>query len=120
MKRRFVQAVIVLAIVTMAQQTGATHAGPVGNTIHMTARKFEFVPAEITAKKGEPLTLEIKADDVRHGFSLPDFNVRAELKAGRTATVTFTPDKAGQFTFHCDVFCGGGHEDMTGTLTVSD
>jgi hypothetical protein len=31
---------------------------------------------------------------------------------------SFTPDKEGTFPFHCDVFCGDGHEDMTGMLVV--
>jgi cytochrome c oxidase subunit 2 len=30
-----------------------------------------------------------------------------------------TPDKTGTFTFLCDVFCGSGHEDMSGTLIVT-
>jgi cytochrome c oxidase subunit 2 len=32
--------------------------------------------------------------------------------------VRFTPDKVGRFNFHCDLFCGSGHEDMMGTLIV--
>lgn len=30
-----------------------------------------------------------------------------------------TPDKSGEFPFHCDVFCGSGHESMTGTVIVT-
>ena len=29
-------------------------------------------------------------------------------------------DKAGSFAFNCDVFCGSGHEDMGGTLVVTE
>ena len=88
--------------------------------IHITAKKFEFTPAEITVKKGEPVAIEIKSEDVKHGFSLPDFGVRLDIKPGQTNTVRFTPDKAGQFTFTCDIFCGSGHEEMSGTLTVTE
>jgi cytochrome c oxidase subunit II len=35
------------------------------------------------------------------------------------STLRLTPDKTGTFTFACDVFCGSGHEDMTGTLIVT-
>jgi cytochrome c oxidase subunit II len=35
------------------------------------------------------------------------------------ATVRLTLDKAGSFVFLCDVFCGSGHEDMSGTLVVA-
>ena len=30
------------------------------------------------------------------------------------------PDKTGKFTFSCDVFCGDGHEEMTGTIVVTN
>ena len=34
--------------------------------------------------------------------------------------VRFVPDRTGEFTFNCDIFCGTGHEEMAGTLTVSN
>jgi cytochrome c oxidase subunit II len=95
-------------------------ARPAERVIHITAKKFAFTPDTVTAKKGEPLVIEIKSEDVKHGFALPDFNVRASIEPGKTLTVRFTPDKAGQFTFACDIFCGDGHEDMSGTLTVTE
>jgi cytochrome c oxidase subunit 2 len=89
-------------------------------TIQVTAKKFEFTPGEITARKGEPVVLEIKSEDVNHGFNLPDFGVRGDVKPGGVTRIRFTPDKAGQFTFTCDVFCGSGHEEMSGTMTVTE
>ena len=53
------------------------------------------------------------------GFSAPDFNVRADILPGMIDRVRITPDKAGTFEFVCDVFCGSGHEDMSGTLIVT-
>jgi cytochrome c oxidase subunit 2 len=32
--------------------------------------------------------------------------------------LAFTPRKAGQFAFSCDVFCGSGHEGMDGVIVV--
>ena len=84
------------------------------------AKKFEFTPSEITIKKGETIVLELTSEDRTHGFNLPDFGVRTEVKPGAVSRVRFTPDKAGKFGFACDVFCGGGHEDMSGTLVVTE
>ena len=53
------------------------------------------------------------------GFSVPDFNVRADIVPGQVARVRLTPDKAGTFTFLCDIFCGSGHETMSGTMVVT-
>ena len=88
--------------------------------IKLTAKKFEYLPAEITVKKGEPVVIEVSSEDVKHGFTLPDFGIRTDIKPGSVNRISFTPDKAGRFTFACDVFCGGGHEDMSGTLIVTE
>ena len=98
------------------------HAGaaedPAPRVIKVTAKKFEFSPAEIHVRKGEHVVLELTALDRKHGFKLPEFKIRSDVPPGETARVELTPDRAGRFPFACDVFCGDGHEDMTGTLVV--
>jgi cytochrome c oxidase subunit II len=98
----------------------ASAASVAEQVIHITARNFEFSPGTITVKKGVPVVLELSSADRRHGFSLRAFGVRADIKPGAVSRVQFTPDRAGRFTFTCDVFCGEGHEEMTGTLVVTE
>jgi cytochrome c oxidase subunit 2 len=86
--------------------------------VKLSARKFEFSPATIRVKKGVPVRLEISSEDRKHGFSLRAFGVRADVLPGKPSVVKFTPDKTGEFTFSCDVFCGDGHEDMEGKFVV--
>ena len=86
--------------------------------IHLTARKFDYSPNQITVKKGQPVVIEIVSLDRKHGFTIPDLKVRSDVKPGAQNVVRFTPDKAGTFNFHCDLFCGSGHEGMAGTLVV--
>ena len=93
---------------------------PPEQVIEMTAKRFEYAPAEITVKKGVPVVLEITALDRKHGFTLPAFGVRSDLKPGVKTRIRFTPDRTGTFNFHCDVFCGDGHEGMTGAIVVVD
>ncbi len=88
--------------------------------IHITAKKFEFSPHALTLKKGVPVVLEVTALDRVHGFNLPEFGVRTDVVPGKVTRIRFTPDKTGEFVFFCDVFCGDGHEEMSGTLTVKD
>ena len=89
-----------------------------GRVIKVSARRFVFTPNELTLKKGEVVTIELTTEDIFMGFSLPDFKVRSDIVPGKTMRLTFTPDKAGTFTFLCDVFCGDGHESMSGRLVV--
>jgi len=97
----------------------ALAAGKKPRVIKVVAKKFDFVPAEIRVRQGETVVLQFTAPEVPMGFNLADFDLRTDIVPGKVATLTFTPDKAGTFTFLCDVFCGSGHEDMSGTLLVA-
>jgi cytochrome c oxidase subunit 2 len=119
MRKNLMMALVAYAAAGVAVGAVVIGSGsPNQKVIRITAKKFEYSPAEITVKKGEPVVLEITSEDAKHGFSLPDFGLRIDVKPGAVNRISFTPDKAGRFTFACDVFCGSGHEDMSGTLNV--
>ncbi len=96
------------------------NAVPAERVIHITAKNFDFSPDSITLKKGQPVVFEISSGDRKHGFSLRAFGVRGDVLPGKVSRIRFTPDKTGKFTFSCDVFCGDGHEEMTGTVIVTE
>ena len=106
-----------LALVALAGSAPA--AGRKPRVIKVIAKKFEFVPAEIRVKQGEAVILEFSAPEVPMGVNLADFGMRTDVMPGKPARLALTPDKAGDFTFLCDVFCGTGHEEMSGTLIVT-
>lgn len=89
-----------------------------GRVIHIDAKRFEFTPSTITVKAGEAVTLEILVSDVVMGFNLPDLKLRTDLIPGRPARLMLPPQPAGELPFFCDVFCGSGHENMSGTIKV--
>ena len=120
MKRLITYAMMVGALtgISMVGRSTAREMRTDEQVVRITASTFQFQPSTITVKKGVPVTLELISEDRHHGFKLADFNLRADLKPGVVERIRFVPDKAGKFTFICDVFCGDGHEDMTGTLLV--
>ena len=83
-------------------------------------KRFEYVPKEVTLKKGVPVILELRSLDVPHGFNLPDLGVRADVIPGQTTRVRIVPKQTGRFVFHCDIFCGTGHEDLEGAIVVKE
>jgi cytochrome c oxidase subunit 2 len=93
-------------------------ASPGERVVHVTARKFEYSPSEIHLKKGEPVVLELVSLDRTHGFEAPDLGLSTEIHPEAPARLHFVPRKEGRFPFHCTVFCGEGHEDMTGEIVV--
>ena len=93
-------------------------AQPGEQVIKILARRFTYTPNKLSLKRGVPVVLELTSADVLMGFNVPDFYVRADIIPGQAARVRLVPDKVGTFTFLCDIFCGSGHETMTGTITV--
>jgi len=113
-------AIVIAGVVAgcVATQQGSQKSGP--QVITMTAEKFKYTPDEITVKKGVPVDLVLTTKDRLHGFHVPQLGLRAEIQPGQTTHVKFTPDKAGKYVMECDIFCGSGHEDMDGTITVTE
>ena len=116
-RRMLMGAAGALALGSVAALALAAQPGP--RVIKVVAKKFEFVPGEIHLKQGETVVLEFTAPEVPMGFHLADFKQRIDIVPGQPAKLELTPDKSGSFTFLCDVFCGKGHEEMSGTLIVS-
>lgn len=115
-----VRAMIVIVAFITGLGVGAARvvAQPAEQVIKIMARKFDYTPNHITLKKGVPVVLEFTTADVLMGFNTPDLGARADIVPGQVARVRLTPDKVGTFAFFCDIFCGSGHENMTGTITV--
>lgn len=105
------------AVVTSA----ADQAGQQGQVVKITAKKFEYSPNEIRIKTGVPTVFEFTSLDRVHGFTVPDLGgIRATIEPGKVTRITILAPKAGTYEFHCDLFCGEGHEGMTGKIIVED
>ena len=105
----------------LASCAAGAPAEPAVRVIDVVARKFEFVPGEIHVRRGEPVELHLTAPEVPMGFHLLRLQAARRMSLpGRVAVLRLRPDKVGTFIFACDVFCGSGHEDMSGSLIVSE
>jgi cytochrome c oxidase subunit 2 len=104
-------------------------------TIEVTAKNYDFTPAEIHIRAGTTVRLRVLATDRDHGvqFDLyPDgakkkgepglrFNTsEAKFKTpkGQPTEIEFVALQPGTYTFKCSVVCGMGHRRMKGKLIV--
>jgi len=90
-------------------------AGGQAKQITVEAKSFQFTPNDIQVHVGDTVTFTLKNTEGNHGFEIPDLNIN--LTNGQSATYTF--DKAGTYDFNCSIQCGSGHDNMTGTITVT-
>src|SRR5579883_2199519 len=87
--------------------------------IDITARKYEFSPAEITLKRNQPVILRLSSADRTHGFLLRPLKIDTDITPGKTTELAITPHTAGRYVVICDHYCGTGHGNMKMTLTVT-
>ena len=109
-----------LVIIVSSSFAAPTPAIAQAQVIQIKAKKFEYSPNEIHLKKGVPVVLELTSLDRLHGFNCPAFKIRGDVRPHQITKIAFTPDKVGTFEFHCDNFCGEGHEGMTGKFVVTE
>jgi nitrosocyanin len=88
-------------------------------TFNITAKQFEFIPNTISVNEGDKVVINLTSEDVMHGFAVTEYGISQTVEAGQTATIEFTADKKGIFTFKCPVDCGEGHTEMIGNLIVN-
>lgn len=99
----------VLAIALGAMLVGGVVAATYGAEINLTIVNVVspqdvkiWEPTSITAKKGDRVTLRLinkHADE--HGYEIAAFGVKEVVAGDKTASVSFTADKAGVFPIKC-------------------
>ena len=82
--------------------------------VAISAKRFEFSPAEVHLKRGETVTIRLTSTDRPHGLSSKPLAIELD----GNDEVTITPQTAGTFKAICDHYCGSGHGNMKMTFVV--
>jgi cytochrome c oxidase subunit II len=118
-RRGLVSLLIMMFIISLAMTSFAENQAE--QVIKITAKKFEYSPNEIRIKRGVPVILELTSLDRVHGFIVPGLGgIRATIEPGKVTHVRILAPKSGTYEFYCDIFCGNGHEEMTGKIVVEE
>jgi cytochrome c oxidase subunit 2 len=100
---------------------------PAANVIDVSADMGGFSRSEIRVKAGQPVTVRLTSLDNsshtdgggRHQWAVDEFKASVVAPALGSKAVMFTPDKPGEYTFYCDICCGGrANPSMQGKLIV--
>ena len=73
---------------------------------------------ELVVPLGKVVQVTLVAQDVNHGFYIPQFLFQRDLVPGHVNVFQFTPNKLGTFTGQCSAFCGLLHHNMHFTVRV--
>jgi nitrous-oxide reductase len=95
-----------------------------GNRVHVfgTLIRSHITPEIVEIEEGDVVTFHLtnleRAEDETHGFTVSTYGVHGSFEPGKTASLTFTADRAGVFPYYCTEFCSALHLEMEGILLV--
>ena len=98
-----------------------------GNVIDVTADMGGFDMKLMRVKVGEPVTIRLTSLDNshhtdgggKHQWAVDELEVSIIAPPESSSYATFTPTKAGTYTYYCDICCGGrANPTMQGTVIV--
>jgi cytochrome c oxidase subunit II len=75
---------------------------------------------ELHLPVGKPVKLELRAIDVLHDFTVPQFRAKMNMVPGLVTYVWYTPTKVGTYDAFCEQLCGIAHFAMRGKVVVED
>ena len=78
----------------------------------------DIVTSELVLPANREVDLRLNAQDVIHGFSIPELRLKQNAVPGQTLHVHFTPTTPGTYAILCTQLCGLGHYRMNATLRV--
>ncbi len=102
---------------------------PAAGTIDVSADMGGFGVKEVRVKAGKPVTLRLTSLDTaahtdgggKHQWAVDELGVNVIAPPQGSSAATFTPDKAGVYSFYCGICCGGrANPTMQGKLIVEE
>ena len=97
--------------------------------IDVTAMQFAFIfhypdagitSGELHVPLGQPVALQMRANDVIHAFWVPQFRLKQDVIPGQPTLLSFTPTRTGRFPIVCAELCGPYHGGMRSTVIVEE
>ncbi len=95
-----------------------------GNRVHVfgTMIRSHITPEIVNVNQGDIVTFHLtnleRAEDETHGFTVDTYGIHGSFEPGKTASLTFTADRAGVFPYYCTEFCSALHLEMEGILLI--
>jgi cytochrome c oxidase subunit 2 len=93
-------------------------ANPLGIDLTDPYGRDDFVTSQLVLPANREVDLTLRAQDVIHGFAIPQMRIKQNAVPGQTTHIHFTPETPGDYAILCTQVCGMGHYRMLATLRV--
>ena len=99
----------------------AGHGGAAATDVYLLARRWGYDPDVLRLKVGAPYRFRMLSEDIPHGASI-QMGAGARIIRLRPDVVTeqmLTFTAPGTYLVYCTVYCGSGHDAMSGRIIVA-
>jgi cytochrome c oxidase subunit 2 len=103
---------------TKPQLVDPSGGNPLGLDPTDSAAHDDIVSSQLVLPAGREVDLALRAQDVIHGFSVPEMRLKQNAVPGQTTHIHFTPETPGTYAILCTQVCGLGHYRMVSSLRV--
>lgn len=98
----------VLALGMIATAVGSSpptgrEQGERSRHVAVSATMCGYDPTHVEANRGDLITVLFHANDVAHSFVIDDYRIAKRAQAGQTVTLEFLAERAGQFSYYCNI-----------------
>jgi cytochrome c oxidase subunit 2 len=93
-------------------------ANPLGLDPSDPASTDDLVTSILVLPANREVDLTLIAQDVIHGFSVPQLRIKQNAIPGQVQHIHFTPTTPGDYAILCTQLCGMGHYRMQSTLRI--
>ncbi len=93
-------------------------ANPLGIDPKDAYGRDDLVGGQLVLPAGREVDLTLRAQDVIHGFAVPEMRLKQNAIPGTETHIHFTPEIPGEYAILCTQVCGLGHYRMRAVLRV--
>jgi len=111
-------AVAVTGIALASTLAGAQEQAPNRREFTITAKDHTFTPNKLEVSQDDLVKITLKSEDRPTSFAIDAYRIVKRAGGGHQTTFEFRADRAGTFTFYCNLTRDAGCKDMKGTLVV--
>ena len=104
--------------ITKPQFVAPGEGNPIGIDPSDTHGIDDFVTSELVLPVNRQVDLRLRAQDVIHGFAIPEMRLKQNAVPGQTIHVHFTPTTPGTYAILCTQLCGLGHYRMNASVRI--
>lgn len=110
-----------ILIATATTVLCGSHASPQQTPHHefvVHARRYAFEPARLEVHQGDLVRITLRTEDIPHSFVVDALRISKRATLDRSVTFELLADRAGVYSYYCNLALEDGCRNMTGQFVV--